>query len=241
MVNEILWSLAVHTGLRGESPDQRSTKGRIMSRIRFALLATAGLVAAGPCLAADMYGAPPAQPYGGYGSGSSGPNWNGLHLGAQIGHGWGSNGLDGTQLGVYAGVNTKIGSNVVAGVEGDHNVSGQTAQRLVGPNLYKYNSGWNASIRPRVGVAFDRVMPYATAGIAFADDSLKALGTSSAKTKIGYAVGAGLEAQVTDRISVKGELVRLGFGRTTHIVGAGVPAASSINSNVLRAGVAYRF
>ncbi len=211
-----------------------------MSHVRFALLAIAGLVAAGPSLAADMFGSPPAQSYGGYGS-SSGPNWNGVYLGGQVGHGWGPNGLDGTQVGVYAGVNTMIGSNVVAGVEGDLNVSGQTAQRVVGPNLYKYNSAWNASIRPRVGVAFDRFMPYATAGVAFADDSLKALGTSSGKTKIGYAAGAGLEAQVTDRISVKGEYVHLGFGRTTHIVGVGVPATTSINSNVLRGGVAYRF
>lgn len=212
-----------------------------MFRVSLALAVAAPLVAIAPAFAADMYGAPPAQPYAGYAAPAGGSNWNGVYVGGQFGHAWGNGGLDGTQAGIYGGLNTVVGANVVAGVEADLNVSGQTASRLVGPDLYKSSSSWNASIRPRVGVAFDKVMPYATAGIAFADDSLKALGTSSDKVKIGYAAGAGVEGQLADHITVKGELIHLGFGRTNHTVGAGVAASQSINSNVLRAGIGYKF
>ncbi|MDK9695033.1 MAG: outer membrane beta-barrel protein [Siculibacillus sp.] len=212
-----------------------------MFRVTLALATAAGLAVIAPAAAADMYGAPPAQPYSGYAAPAPATNWSGVYAGAQAGHAWGPSTLNGTQVGLYAGLNTNVGQNVIAGVEADLNVSGQTASRMVGGNLYKYSSDWNASIRPRIGVGFDKVMPYATAGIAFSDDTIKALGTSSSSVKIGYAAGAGVEAQVTDRISVKGEFIHLGFGRSTHVLPGAVVARSSVNSNILRAGAAYRF
>lgn len=212
-----------------------------MFRHTLALAAVAGLAAIAPATAADMYGAPPAQSYAGYASPAPATNWSGVYAGVQAGHAWGSSTLNGTQLGLYGGLNTNVGQNVIAGVEADLNISGQTASRMVGGNLYKQNSDWNATIRPRIGVGFDRVMPYATAGIAFSDDTLKALGTSTSTTKIGYAAGAGVEGQVTDRITVKGEFLHLGFGRSTHLLPGPVVARTSVNSNILRAGAAYRF
>mgnify|MGYP001766211997 CR=1 FL=1 len=212
-----------------------------MSRVTLALAAAAGLSAIAPAAAADMYGAPPAAPAYGYASPAPANNWNGVYAGVQAGHAWGTSTLDGTQLGLYGGLNTNVGQNVIAGVEADLNISGQTASRVVGGNLYRYSSDWNATIRPRIGIGFDRVMPYATAGLAFSDDTLKALGSSSSNVKIGYAAGAGVEGQVTDRISVKGEYVHLGFGRSDHTLPGGLTARSSVNSNVLRAGAAYRF
>ncbi len=213
-----------------------------MFRVTLALAAAAGLTAIAPAVAADMYGAPPAAPAYGYATPAPAPsNWNGVYVGAHAGHAWGPDTLNGTQVGLYGGMNTTIGQNVVAGVEADMNVSGQTASHAVGGNLYKYSSDWNASIRPRVGVAFDKVMPYATAGIAFADDSLKALGTSSSSTKIGYAAGAGVEAQVADHLTVKGEFIHMGFGRSSHALPGGLVANSSVNSNILRGGAAFKF
>ena len=211
-----------------------------MFRVPLALAVVAGLSALGPASAADMYGGQPAQPYGGYAAPAPNTTWNGAYLGAQGGHGWGANDLDGTQVGLYGGINANVGANFVAGVEGDVNLSGQNTSRVIGPNYYKYDSNWNGSIRARVGVGFDKVMPYATGGVAFADDSIKTFGSSSAKTKVGYAAGVGAEAQVAEHLSVKGELVHYGFGRSNHLLATGVER-SSVNSNVLRGGVAYRF
>ncbi len=211
-----------------------------MSRVRFVLAVAAPLLATGSALAADMYGAPPAQPYGGYAAPAPSNNWSGAYLGVQAGHGWGSNDLNGGQLGLYGGVNANVGSSFVAGVEGDINISGQNASRLVGPDYYKTDSNWNGSIRARAGVNFDRIMPYGTAGVAFADDSIKTIGASSSKTKVGYAAGAGVEAQVMDRVTVKGEFMHYGFGRSSHAMPAGTEWTSA-KTNVLRGGVAYKF
>jgi outer membrane immunogenic protein len=212
-----------------------------MSRVSFALAVAAGLAAISPSFAADMYGAPPAAPYGGYAPPPPAANtWTGAYVGVHAGHAWGPHDLNGSQLGVYGGVNANIGPNVIAGVEGDLNVSGQTAQHLVVGNLYKQQSDWNGTIRARLGVGFDKVMPYATGGIAFADDTLKALGTTSTNTRIGYAAGAGVEGQVADHITVKGEFIHEGFGRNSQVVG-GIPTTTSLSNSILRAGAAYRF
>jgi outer membrane immunogenic protein len=211
-----------------------------MSRALLALGIAAGFAVAAPATAADMYGSRPAPAYGYQQPAAPASSWNGPYLGGQIGHGWGPNGLDGMQVGVYGGVNSTIGSNTVVGAEADLNISGQTADRLVNGGLYKYRSDWNGTIRGRVGVAFDKVMPYATGGIAFADNTLKALGRSSSNTSIGYAVGAGVEGQVVDRITVKGEVLHMGFGRTDHN-GIGNGASSSVNTNVVRGGAAFHF
>ncbi|TBW34719.1 porin family protein [Siculibacillus lacustris] len=210
-----------------------------MSRVTLALAVAASIAAIGPSLAADMYGAPPPAPGYGYAAPvASAPAWNGPYLGGQVGHGWGPNSLDGLQVGVYGGINSTVGKNVVVGAEADLNISGQTADRVVSGNLYKYRSDWNGSIRGRVGVAFDKVMPYATGGVAFADNTLKALGRSSSTTSVGYALGGGVEGQVVDRVTLKGELIHEGFGRENHGIGG---ASSSVNSNILRGGAAFHF
>lgn len=211
-----------------------------MSRLSFALSLAAGLAIATPTLAADMYGGPQAAPAYGYTQPTPATNWNGVYIGGQIGNGWGSRSMDGAQLGIYGGLNTNLGSNVIAGVEADLNVSGQSVNRWVGADNYTFESNWNATIRPRLGVTFDRFMPYATAGLALADDSVKTIGASSSTTKIGYAAGAGIEAQIIDHVSVKGEFMHTGFARSTHTLGSS-SVSSAPDSNMLRGGVAYRF
>lgn len=212
-----------------------------MSRRSFALAAAVTAAAfTTPALAADMYGnAQPAPSYG-YTAPAPAANWNGAYVGLQFGHGWGSKEMDGTQAGIYGGVNTTVGSNVIVGVEGDVDVSGQRTSEMIGGRLHQRESEWNATIRPRIGIGFDRIMPYATGGLAFADDTVRTAGSSSSTAKMGYALGAGVEAQLADRISVKGEYMHLGFGRTDHTV-AGRNVNTSADSDILRGGLAYRF
>jgi len=211
-----------------------------MSRIVSALALAAGLAAVSPAFAADMYGGAPAAPAYGYAAPAPATNWNGVYVGGQFGHAWGPADLNGTQAGLYAGINTNLGANVIAGVEGDINVSGQTVNNWTAGQNVKHESAWNATIRPRIGVGFDRVMPYATAGLALADDSVSTIGGSSEKTRIGYAAGAGVEGQITDKISAKGEFLHLGYGNSEHRI-AGSTVRASTSTNVLRGGVAYRF
>ncbi len=214
-----------------------------MSRVSFALAVAAVVVATTPSIAADMYGnnrAPSA--YGGGYQDQSSPatGWNGGYVGGQLGYGWGNNGLNGTQIGIYGGANTTIGSNVVVGAEADLNISGQRNATIEGGKLRENHSDWNGSLRARVGVAVDRFLPYATAGIALADDTVKYDGTTNSTTKVGYVIGGGVEAKVVDRVSVKAELLRQGFSSTTHTI-SGNDLRQSPSSTILRTGAAYHF
>ena len=214
-----------------------------MSRVSFAL-AVAAVVVATPSFAADMYGnqrAPSAYSGGGYSDNSgSAASWNGAYVGGQLGYGWGRDGLHGNQIGIYGGVNATVGSNVVVGGEVDLNMSGQRRASVTAGSVREDFSDWNGSIRARVGVAIDRFLPYATAGLALADDTVKYAGTSDSQTRVGYVIGAGVEGKVVDRITAKGEFLYEGFGSTTHAIG-GLDHRNNPSSAQLRAGVAYHF
>ena len=145
-----------------------------MSRVSFAIAVATVVVAASPSIAADMYGGNRTAPAygGGYQDSGSTPaaSWHGAYAGGALGYGWGNGGLNGNHIGVYGGVNATVGSNVVVGGEADVNMSGQRSATVEGGNLRENFSNWNGSVRGRVGVAIDRFLPYATAGIALADE-----------------------------------------------------------------------
>lgn len=215
-----------------------------MSRVSFALV-VAAVVVATPSFAADMYGnqrAPSAYSSGGGYTDNSGlaSSWNGAYVGGQLGYGWGRDGLNGNQIGIYGGVNAAVGSNVVVGGEVDLNMSGQRKASAPGGFLREDFSDWNGSIRARVGVAIDRFMPYATAGIALADDTVRFNGTTDSQTRVGYVIGGGVEGKVADKITAKGELLHQGFGNTTHGIG-GADFRSNPSTTLLRIGAGYHF
>ncbi len=212
-----------------------------MSRVTSALAFVALCAAITPAAAADMYGnPPPAASYGYSGGGEPAQQWVGPYVGAQVGYAWGKDGVHGPQGGLFGGVNAKVGSNIVVGGEGELNISGQERYTVLNGGLAKQSSDWNGALRARAGVAFDKVMPYASVGVAFADDTVKANGATDTTTKVGYQIGMGIEGRLTDQISMRGEVLHSGFGDTTHVVG---PATQRNNasSTVLRTGAAYKF
>lgn len=225
-----------------------------MFRVSFAFASALTLLAAGPALAADMYGGnPPPAAYTAYQPAGTAPgNWQGAYVGVQAGYNFGSArdrftggptanpSFEGAVGGIYGGYNANIGQNVVVGVEADANLSGQSATSTVGGVNYKNRSGWNASLRARAGVGFERVMPYATAGVALAENKVSTPTASSTPTKVGVALGVGMEGQITNNIIARGEYLYEGFGNSTHTLG-GQTLTSSFSNNQLKAGVAYKF
>lgn len=113
--------------------------------------------------------------------------------------------------GVHAGYNWQTG-NIVYGVEAD-----VAAARLRGgftePNpdnasTTAFRSSLMATLRGRVGLAFDRTLVYGTAGLSYT----KAKVTSDAEfngadshdfNKFGVVVGAGVEQAITNNVSVR--------------------------------------
>ena len=222
------------------------------------------LTASGQALAADLPqpGLPPAQSPGVY-------NWTGLYIGINGGYGTGnsnwSDGPVGTTgsfptsgflIGGTVGANYQIGQYVF-GIEGDadwSNLQGSSGSTcgaisaLVPPPVgCQTQSEWLATLRGRVGYAFDRILVYGTAGAAFGNiqTGLNPPSTFDSAIEAGWTVGGGLEFAFAQNWTAKVEylFVDLPNGACTTVGNCGGAAGSivSFNENVLRAGINFKF
>ena len=215
-----------------------------MKKFLLSGVAALGLVAAGAASAADL----PSR---------KGPvvapvyvpvfTWTGFYVGANAGYGWGNvnaNGfanvgdLDGFVGGGQVGYNYQMGQFVV-GLEADL----QAADLSSGNNLGLINvkTDYFGTVRARVGVAFDRFMPYITGGWAYGNvkTSIPGIGFSSDRSHTGgYAVGAGLEYAVTNNIIAGVEYLYVDLGEK-NILGANTKIGTDFS--VVRARLSYKF
>ncbi len=114
---------------------------------------------------------------------------------------------------------------------------------------------WHASVRGRVGVAFDRVMPYVAGGLAVAryrhENTSFAINApvgqatlpdplSFEGTHIGWTLGVGVEQAVTDNVILRGEYRRNDFGKKTFATDAG-DHSIRLTSDEVRFGISYKF
>ena len=222
-----------------------------MKRILAGCLAVSALVTAQYAAAADLslaplYKAPPAEPLQIY-------DWTGFYFGANGGGGWGhswwsanTTGINpsGGQVGGTAGYNIELG-NVVFGVEGDIDWSGlngsSTSTGCLGG--CSTSDSWLSTVRGRIGYAFDRFMPYVTGGLAIGDIRAAAPGfTGGDATNAGWTLGAGLEVALPGNWTAKAEYLHVDLGSFNCTGCSALPPDNvSLQENVFRAGVNYRF
>jgi outer membrane immunogenic protein len=219
------------------------------------LLASVGLLALGlaSASAADMarpaYKAPAYVPPPLY-------NWTGFYVGINgggaFGHSsvsnvFGSQGfnVDGGLVGGTLGYNWQTGPWVL-GIEGDidwADISGDTSSGLCAGGTCSIKNDWLATVRGRVGYAFDRFMPYVTGGGAFGDVKTSVPGFSGqTNTQAGWTAGAGLEFAINGPWTAKVEYLYVDLGNDTCDAGScGVSTTTDFHTNIVRAGVNYRF
>jgi len=158
------------------------------------------------------------------------------------------------------GANFQAGA-FVFGVEGDldwDNISGTSVAGCgfgAGAGIScQTQQNWLGTARGRVGYAFDRILIYATGGGAFGNikgtinGSTPPLGTSS-NTEFGWTAGAGIEYALAQNWTAKVEYLFVDFANGSFGIPAmGGPApfpattaAISLNENIVRAGVNYKF
>jgi outer membrane immunogenic protein len=158
--------------------------------------------------------------------------WTGLYIGANVGYSWGDHTLsqfedgggpanfiqdydsDGFIGGVFAGYNWQY-SQFVYGIEGDVEYTDIDGGFDDGSASATVDVGLQGSLRARVGVAFDRFMVYGTGGVAFADidyDLIAGTTETLGETAVGWTIGGGAEAAVTDQIFVRAEYRYTDFG-----------------------------
>ncbi len=179
-------------------------------------------------------------------------NWTGFYLGINGGGGWGRTQWDGIDkfdvsgglIGGTIGYNWQF-SQVVVGIEGDIDWSGirGTTTTLCGPGCETRNH-WLATVRGRVGYAFDRFLPYLTAGLAVGDINANVPGFPGGSiTTAGWTVGGGLEVGIVSNVSVKAEYLFVDLGNFNCGFNCGLGANGNVSfyTNVFRAGLNVRF
>jgi outer membrane immunogenic protein len=111
------------------------------------------------------------------------------------------------------------------------------------------NLAYLGTVRGRAGYAFDDVLAYMHGGLAYGrtETSVMAMGnqvaTETSGDHIGYTIGAGLELQVTESVSVQTEYAFTHFGpQSIFDIGPGLgDITESLNFHSLKAGVNFRF
>jgi outer membrane immunogenic protein len=229
------------------------------------LLLAAALLAAGsiPVMAADLAPQPvePVAPvYVPY-------SWTGFYIGLHAGvvgsDSKATNLLSGFAAkfddtgfigGAHAGYNYQFPQGFVIGLEGDIDYTSLSkTQTFAGPTFSesdRFKSDWQGSIRARAGYAFDRVLPYITGGVAFAnqkftvsgfDTVLGPYGGSNSTTRTGWTLGAGVEYAMTDNILIRLEGRYSDFGKKNYQFAGSAPIKVRFHEWAGTLGVSYKF
>jgi outer membrane immunogenic protein len=173
-------------------------------------------------------------------------------LGINGGGGWGKSQWDGIDnfdisgglIGGTVGYNWQFGQ-VVVGAEGDidwSSIKGTTVVRCA-PGCSTRND-WVATARGRVGYAFNRFLPYLTAGLAVGDINATVPGLpAGSTTKAGWTVGAGVEAGIVSNVSVKAEYLYFDLGNFNCGFNCGLAGNGNVSlyAHTFRAGLNVRF
>jgi outer membrane immunogenic protein len=202
-------------------------------------------------------------------------NWTGFYVGAVAGYAWGTSQhivpltsggplagvnasdpfkVSGGLFGATLGYNYQI-NNWVVGIEGDWSLSTKSGVHgssisLLNPLFTVSTSEQSlATVRGRVGYAFDRFLAYGTFGWAMArvkaeDFSLLSV-ASETQTMTGWAAGAGVEYAFLQNWSVKAEYLYVDLGSKTFFNPnpnlGGVPHSVTLTDNIIRVGLNYKF
>jgi outer membrane immunogenic protein len=193
--------------------------------------------------------------------------------------------------GAHVGYNLQL-SQFVIGLEGDVDGTSQSksisrslpfgtslatgafgalAGPLTGTGTFTVNHNLEGSIRGRVGYAWDRVLLYATGGVAFGGFNSSVSGNftgftvgdgflipfgpiggsaSRSATRVGWTVGGGLEYAVTNNWSIRAEYRYTDFGHATQFANsfdtallgaAGVFVNRHFTENRVQVGFSYKF
>jgi outer membrane immunogenic protein len=178
--------------------------------------------------------------------------WTGFYVGINGGGGWGSSQWDavnsfdvsGGLIGGTVGYNWQFGQAVL-GAEGDidwSNIKGTTT--VLCPGGCETRNKWLATARGRLGLAFDRFLPYVTGGLAFGDiNATVPILPGGSISNAGWTVGAGLEVGLVSNVSLKAEYLYVDLGNFNCGLNCGLAPGSNVSftTSVFRGGANLRF
>lgn len=234
------------------------------------LLVGASLLAmASTAYAADLIIEEPAAPIV-----AAGYDWTGLYVGVFAGGAsgtvdWtsqysdellgespeGSLDVDGWLGGITAGANFQTGAFVL-GIEGDiawADISGE-GDIVDSTSIASLSVDYLGTLRARAGVAFDSVLLYGTAGLAYGGGTVGiseldgVLDAEGDATFTGWTAGLGAEVAVTENISIKGEYLYTAltsddveFSMTDYDIDGDLVVNGDVNVHTFKLGLNYSF
>ena len=229
-----------------------------------AVIAASLALGGGQADAADLGRPAPAPSVETY-YGPAGYNWGGLYVGGFVGmahglwtvdfyrnnnHGHAEEASNGFAGGLWVGYNWQTGPHLVLGVEADLGWSNASQNNQVFDNDHTDSSlGMFGSLRGRVGYAMDRVMLFATAGLAFADISQNIQKGRNAgeqvvwedQRPVGWVIGAGIDYAFDQHWVGRAEFLHADYGSVSLVNRDGNQAIFANDMNLLRVGLSYRF
>lgn len=152
-------------------------------------------------------------------------------------------GASGVDYGLMGGYGQTIDNNIFLGAEVEGNLSSADSKITNGTDTLKLSKQHSYGVAVRAGYDMGQVLPYVRVGYTRAKFESKLSGTYTGKgsdTLGGIAVGAGLEAKVSDNMSLRGEFVHTAYSKSTDTDGTNTISAKP-TENVARVGLAYRF
>lgn len=186
------------------------------------------------------------------------PTWSGFYVGGNVGYGWanasitniagvavsGSNDLGGVIGGGQLGYNWQNG-NLLLGIEGDFQGSGQNRSDTALGITLKQEIPWFATLRGRVGYANGAWLIYGTGGAAWTDYkmtlSLGGLSASSENNRTAWTGGGGVEWMFMPRWSAKLEYLYIDTGNVSATFFNVLPITGRVTDNIVRVGANYHF
>ena len=170
--------------------------------------------------------------------------WSGAYVGAYGGYNWMNadlspgnvNGIHGLNGGAFLGYNYQLDNNFVVGLEGMGGISG--AEASDGGTTIEQE--WDASLRARMGYAFENSMVYGLAGIAGTRATAADATQNDSQTHLGWTVGAGLETFITENITARVEYDFANYGSQEYDLGATNPDIS-LRDHAIKLGIGLKF
>ncbi|MBX8800421.1 outer membrane protein [Pseudochrobactrum asaccharolyticum] len=172
-------------------------------------------------------------------------SWAGGYTGLYLGYGINKYKTD-TGLGDLKDNNAKFGGyagwnfqndNIVYGLEGDAGYNWAKKEKLG----VTAKSGFDGSLRARLGVDMGPVMPYVTAGVAGTQVKFSDATSSEDKFRVGWTAGAGAETFLTQNVTARLEYRYTDFGKKDFQLNSGTVSDGGLQSHDIRLGVGYKF
>ena len=161
-------------------------------------------------------------------------DWQGIYAGLHAGYGWGdtdascpscivplgSYNTEGVLAGAQLGYNWEL-AGFLFGLEGDISFSAIEGDAIFGGKTASTELDWLSTLRARAGALVTKdILIYGTGGIAWGDweDTFNPLNTTNSWSDIrtGWTAGGGVEAKVSEHVSLKAEYLYVDFGDKTH-------------------------